>query len=42
MRQQIKHKVYSGYMDINSCLQQAQDLVYWPGMSSEIYQFVET
>ena len=42
MRPEIIQKVHAGHMGINSCLRRARELVYWPGMLSEIRQFVET
>ncbi|XP_033107935.1 uncharacterized protein K02A2.6-like [Anneissia japonica] len=42
MRKDIKNKVHTGHMGINACLRRARDLVFWPGMSKEIRQFVET
>ena len=41
LRREMKEKVHAGHLGINSCLRRARDLVYWPGMSSEIRQFVE-
>ena len=42
LRQDIKQKVHTGHLGINSCLRRARELVYWPGMSNEIRQYVET
>ena len=41
LRRDIKVKVHSGHLGINSCLRWARDLVFWPGMSAEIRQYVE-
>ena len=41
LRREMKEKVHAGHLGINSCLRRARDLVYWPGTSSEIRQFVE-
>ena len=42
MRPDIKVKVHAGYMGINSCLRRARELVFWPDMSSEIRQYIES
>ena len=42
MRQEMKQKVHEGHLGINSCLRMARDVMYWPGMSSEIRQYIET
>jgi len=42
MRSEIKRKVHAGHMGINSCLRRARELVYWPGMSNDIRQHVES
>ena len=35
-------KAHSGHLGINSCLHRACELVYWPGMSSDIQLHVES
>ena len=42
MRPDIKMKLHAGHMGINSCLRRARELVFWPGMSSEIRQYIES
>jgi hypothetical protein len=41
LRKDIKERVHAGHLGINSCLRRARELVFWPGMSAEIRQFVE-
>lgn len=41
LRFEIKQKLHVGHMGINSCLRRARELVFWPGMSKEIRQFIE-
>ena len=41
LRAEMKKKVHAGHLGINSCLRRARDLLFWPGMSSDIRQFVE-
>ncbi|XP_065197566.1 uncharacterized protein K02A2.6-like [Sycon ciliatum] len=41
MRNAVKIKANAGHMAVNSCIWRDRDLVYWPGMSSEISLFVE-
>ena len=42
MRQEMKRKVHEGHLGINSCLRRARDVMFWPGMSADIRQHVET
>ena len=37
----MKKKVHMGHLGINSCLRRARDLIFWPGMSSDIHKYVE-
>ena len=37
----MKSKLHAGHLGINSCLRRARELVYWPGMSSDIRQYIE-
>ena len=41
MRKDIKQRVYAGHLGINSCIRRAREIIFWPGMSSEIRQYVE-
>ena len=41
LRAGIKEKLHLGHLGINSCLRRARDLIFWPGMSSEIRQYIE-
>ena len=38
----MKQKVHTGHLGINACLRRARDLIYWPGISSEIRAYIET
>ena len=42
MHREIKEKVHAGHLGINSCIRRAKDMVYWPGVSKEIRQFIES
>ena len=42
MRPEMIEKVHAGHLGINSCLRRARDLIFWPGMSKEIRQYVES
>lgn len=42
MRYEMKQKVHAGHTGINSCLRRARTYIFWPGMSAEIRNFVET
>jgi hypothetical protein len=41
LRAEMKEKVHAGHLGINSCLRRARDLIFWPGMSDQIRQYVE-
>ena len=41
LRQSLKKRLHVGHLGINSCLRRARDLVYWPGMSKDIRQYIE-
>ena len=36
MRADMKRRIHAGHLGVNSCLRRARDVVFWPGMSSEI------
>jgi Integrase zinc binding domain len=42
MRADMKRRIHSGHLGISSCLRRARDIIFWPGMTSEIRQFVES
>lgn len=42
LQKEMKERVHTGHLGINSCLRRARDLLFWPGMSMEIRQYVET
>ena len=42
LRREMKQRVHTGHLGINSCLRRARDVMYWPGMSSEIRHYIET
>jgi hypothetical protein len=42
LRDDIKRKLHTGHLGINSCLRRARELVFWPGISAEIHKFVES
>ena len=42
MLHEMKMKVHAGHTGINSCLRRVRELIYWPGISAEIRQYVET
>ena len=41
LRESMKKKVHMGHLGINSCLRRARDLIFWPGMSTDIRNYVE-
>ena len=41
MRSEILSRIHSGHQRILSCLRKAKDIVFWPGMNSEIKALVE-
>ena len=42
MRREMKQKVHAGHTGINLCLRRAREFIYWPGISAEIHQYVES
>ena len=42
LRKEMKKRVHTGHLGINACLRLARDVMYWPGMSSEVRQHIET
>ena len=38
---EMKAKIHTGHMGINSCLRRARSLLYWPNMSNDIREYVE-
>ena len=42
LRMDMKQKLHTGHLGVNSCLRRAKDVMYWPGMTSEIRQYIET
>ena len=40
MRQDLLMKVHAGHSGINSCLRRARDLIFWPGMSNDIREYL--
>lgn len=41
MRAEIKEKVHAGHLGIATCLRRAKDIIFWPGMSAELRQYIE-
>jgi hypothetical protein len=42
MRREMKEKVHAGHLGINACIRRAKDMIFWPGMSKDVRQFVES
>ena len=42
MRLEMKQKVHIRHLGINFCLRRTRDTIFWPGMSSEIWKYIET
>ena len=41
LQSDMKQRVHAGHMGINSCLRRARELMYWPGMSRDLRQYVQ-
>ena len=41
MRPEMKQRSHVGHLGINSCLRRVRDLIFWPGISAEIRQYVQ-
>ena len=42
LRKEMKEKIHSSHLGIEGCLRRARESLFWPGMSSEIKQFIAT
>ena len=42
LRREMKDKIHAGHSGINSCLRRAREFLFWPNISAEIRQFVES
>ena len=42
LRPEMKQKVHAGHLGINSCLRRARDLIFWPGMTTDIRRYIES
>ncbi|KAL1394795.1 hypothetical protein pipiens_000341, partial [Culex pipiens pipiens] len=41
LRQTVLKEIHAGHFSIQSCIRRAKQLVFWPGMSRDIQQFVD-
>lgn len=41
LRYEMKQMIHTGHLGINSCLRRARAYLFWPGMSSDITQYIE-
>lgn len=42
LRSDMKNRVHMGHLGLNACLRRARDLIFWPQMSKEITQMIES
>ena len=42
IRLEMKQKVLTGHLGINSCIRGARDVMFWPGMNAEIRTYIES
>ena len=42
MREEIKQKLHQSHLGLQGCLRRGREVVYWPGMSKDIEDFVST
>lgn len=42
MRKTMKEKIHSSHLGIEGCLRRARESLFWPGMSSDIKQYIES
>ena len=40
MRAEMKEKAHAGHLGIATCLRRARDVIFWPGMSAELRQYI--
>ena len=41
MRPQLLNKIHASHLSVDACNRKARDVLYWPGLYSDIQQFVE-
>ena len=37
-----KDKIYESHTGVQACLRKAEETVYWPGLNSEVTDFIQT
>ena len=42
LRSEMREKAHAGHLGINACLRRAKELLFWPGMSADIRQHIES
>ncbi|XP_011664712.2 uncharacterized protein K02A2.6-like [Strongylocentrotus purpuratus] len=42
LRKEMKEKIHSSHLGMEGCLRRARESIFWPGMASEIKQFIAT
>lgn len=42
LRRDMKEKIHSPHLGMEGCLRRARESIFWPGMASEIKQFIAT
>ena len=42
LRKEMKEKIHSSHLGIEGCLRRARESLFWPGMTSEIKQYIAT
>ena len=40
LRSKIKTKIHSSHTGIQSCLRRARELIYWPGMNKDLFDYI--
>ena len=42
LRAEMKQRIHTGHLGINACLRRARDILYWPGISTKVREYVES
>lgn len=42
LRKTMKEKIHSSHLGVSGCLRRARECLYWPGMSSDIKEWIQT
>ena len=41
LRSDMLHKIHNSHLGINGCLRRAREILYWPGMNSQVKEYIQ-